>query len=59
MKNMLSKDREIKWNVEAKKSFNEVKLPLTHAPVLASLGYTKCFIIFSFASEHTIAAVLM
>ena len=56
---MLSKDREIKWNVEAKKSFNEVKLPLTHAPVLASLGYTKCFIIFSFASEHTIAAVLM
>jgi len=32
---------------------------LTKAPVLISLDFTKDFIIFSFASEHTIAAVLL
>jgi hypothetical protein len=36
-----------------------VKHALTQAPVLISPDYTKDFYLFSFASEHTIAAVLL
>jgi hypothetical protein len=56
---MLKKDSEIKWTVEAKASFERVKKSISEAPVLASPDYTKEFLIFSFASEHTIAVVLL
>jgi hypothetical protein len=56
---MLKKDNEIKWNSEAKASFEQVKKAISEAPVLASPHYTKEFLIFSFASEHTITAVLL
>lgn len=56
---MLKRDSEIKWNAKAKRSFIDVNEDLTHAPIFISLDYTKVFIIFSFASEHTIAAVLL
>jgi hypothetical protein len=36
-----------------------VKHALTQAPVLISPDYTKDFYLFSFASEHTIAGVLL
>ena len=36
-----------------------VKLALTQAPVLISPDFSKDFLIFSFASEHTVAAVLL
>jgi len=57
--NMLKKDSVVKWTEEALTSFNLVKLALSSAPVLISLDYTQDFILFSFASEHTMAAVLM
>lgn len=41
------------------KSFNLVKYALSTTPVLISHDYTQDFIIFSFASKHTMAAVLM
>jgi hypothetical protein len=56
---MLRKGNEIKWNLEAKKSFEDIKVVLTKAPVLASLDFTKYFLPFSFASEHTIVGVLL
>jgi len=56
---MLKKDSQIKWTEEAVKSFNLVKLALSSAPTLISPDYTQDFILFSFASEHTLAAVLM
>ena len=56
---MLKKDNEIKWNSEAKASFEQVKKDISEAPVLSSPHYTKEFLIFSFASEHTIIAVLL
>ena len=59
MTNMLKKDNSVKWINDAMKSFNLVKLALTTTPVLVSPDYTSDFIIFSFASEHTLAAVLM
>jgi hypothetical protein len=57
--NMLNKGNQIKWNPEARKSFEDIKVALTKAPVLASPNFEKDFILFSFASEHTIAGVLL
>jgi len=57
--NMLKKDNDVKWFEEARKSFHAIKLALTTTPVLISLDYSIDFIIFSFASKHTMAAVLM
>ena len=56
---MLKKDNAVKWTEEAVKSFNLVNLALSSASVLISPDYTQDFILFSFASEHTMAVVLM
>ena len=57
--NMLKKDSRVKWTEDAVKSFDFVKLALSSALVLISPDYDQDFILFSFASEHTMAAVLM
>ena len=56
---MLRKDNEIKWTIVARKSFSDIKKALTEAPILINPDFTKDFQIFSFASEHTIARVLL
>src|ERR1700722_17743659 len=56
---MLKKDVKIKWDSESRQSFEQVKRALTEAPVLISPDFTKDFYLFSFASEHTIATVLL
>ena len=56
---MLKKDSTIKWTVEVKKSFEDIKLAFTKTPVLISPKFDRDFILFSFASEHTIAALLL
>ena len=56
---VLKKDSEVKWTTEAKESFVHIKRVISEAPVLASPDYLKEFLIFSFASEHTITAVLL
>ena len=57
--NMLKKEQGVKWTLEAKTSFELVKQALTKTPVLISPNFSKDFYIFSFASEHTIAVVLL
>eukprot|EP00253_Pinus_taeda_P016796 PITA_16796 len=59
LNNMLKKDSKVKWTVEAKQAFEEIKNSLTRTPILTSPRFDRDFIIFSFASEHTIAAVLL
>ena len=56
---MLRKDNGIKWTIEAKQSFVDIKKALTEAPVLIIPNFTKKIMIFSFASEHTVAGVLL
>jgi len=56
---MLKKKNEVKWSREAKESFQPVKKSIGQALVLTSPDYTKEFLIFSFASEYTIAVVLL
>ena len=56
---MLKKDNTFQWSKEAKQSFVSIKQALSKALVLVSPNFGKDFIIFSFASEHTIAGVLL
>jgi hypothetical protein len=56
---MLRKGHEIKWTSEPRESFVQIKKALTEAPVLVSPNYSKDFLIFSFASCDTVAAVLL
>jgi hypothetical protein len=56
---MLRKGNEVKWNVEPRESFNQIKKALTEAPMLISPDYSKDFLIFSFASFDTVATVLL
>ena len=56
---MLKKDSRVNWMTEAKASFVHIKKFISEALVLASPDYLKYFLIFSFASKHTIAIVLL
>jgi hypothetical protein len=56
---MLRKGDEIKWNVESRNSFDQIKKALTKALVLISPDYSKDFLIFSFVSFDTVANVLL
>ena len=49
----------VKWIVEAKQAFEEIKMALTKTLVLTSPNFDRDFIIFSFASENTISVVLL
>ncbi len=59
LNNMLKKDSKVKWIIENKQAFEEIKKTLTQTPVLTSPNFDKDFIIFSFASEHTIVVVFL
>eukprot|EP00253_Pinus_taeda_P010492 PITA_10492 len=52
-------DAKVKWTIEAKQAFEEIKIALTKTLVLTSPRFDRDFIIFSFASKNTIAAVLL
>jgi hypothetical protein len=56
---MLRKGNEVKWTTESRESFFQIKKALIEAPVLISPDYSKYFLIFSFASCDTVAAVLL
>jgi hypothetical protein len=56
---MLRKGHEMKWIAESKGSFDQINKALTEAPVLISPNYSKEFLIFSFTSDDSIAAVLL
>eukprot|EP00253_Pinus_taeda_P028554 PITA_28554 len=59
LRNMLKKYAKVRWSLETKQAFESIKTALTQTPVLTSPQFDKDFIIFSFASEHTIATVLL
>jgi len=57
--NMLKSDSEENWSEDARKSFNQIKIGLSYAPILISPDYTMDFIILSFSFEHTLAVILI
>jgi len=56
---MLRKESEVKWTKEARDAFENIKKEIMTSPVLISPNFDKDFYIFSFASNDTIAAVLL
>ena len=56
---MLKKASELRWTDAARKSFEFIKKAIMEAHTLRNPYYNKEFHIFSFASEDTIAAVLL
>jgi hypothetical protein len=56
---ILRKGNEVKWIVEPRESFNQIKKALTKAPVFINPNYSKDFLIFSFASWDTVAIFLL
>ena len=56
---MLKKGSELKWNGESSISFQKIKQAIEDAPMLRALDYDKPMHIFSFASFHTIAVILL
>ena len=59
MQALLKKNAKFVWTNEGREAFGSIKNAITRSPVLVSLDYTKDFMIFSFASEDTIAGVLL
>ncbi|XP_057849103.1 uncharacterized protein LOC131060024 [Cryptomeria japonica] len=56
---MLKKGATMDWAADALDAFVAIKRAITEAPVLISPDFTKPFLIFSFASLHTVAAVFL
>ena len=56
---MMKKHNEVKWSQESQEAFARIKNAFAEAPVLAGPDYAKPFMIFSFASPHTITGVLL
>jgi hypothetical protein len=56
---MPRKGKEVKWALEARNYFDQIKQAMTEAPVLINPDYSKEFMIFSFASLDTLATVLL
>jgi len=56
---MLKKGSEIKWADATRRSFESIKRAIMEAPTLTSPNYSKEFHIFSFASNDTLATVLL
>jgi hypothetical protein len=56
---MLRKGNEVKWTIEARDSFDQIKKALTKAPVLINPDYSKEFMIFFFSSFDTLDVVLL
>ncbi len=59
IQSFLKKDVKFLWKDDGQKVFQEIKGAIVIAPILVSPDYSKDFMIFSFASEDTIASVLL
>ena len=59
LQKLLKKDAKFEWTDEGKFAFKSIKNAISMSPVLISPDYSKEFQIFSFASEDTIASVLL
>lgn len=56
---MMKPQESFKWNKEGKKTFEDIKKSIAKAPTLVSPDFNKDFIMYCYASEHTLSAVLV
>lgn len=55
---MMSEKEVFRWNGDGKKEFKEIKRSIALAPTLVTPDFKKNFIIFYYASEHTMSDIL-
>ena len=56
---MMNGNQAFKWSNVGKRAFEDVKGVIAKAHVLVNPDYTKEFIIYCYASEHTLSTILM
>jgi hypothetical protein len=56
---MLNKGEKMDWTIKALNEFISIKRDIKEAPILKSLDCSKPFQFCSFASYHTIVAVML
>jgi hypothetical protein len=56
---ILRKGNEVKWTVESRNSFDQIKKALTKAPMFINHDYSKELSIFCFSSSDTLVVVLL
>jgi len=56
---LLKKDQKFEWTPKIQKVFIEIMQAITTTLVLVSLDFDKEFILYSFASNETIASILI
>jgi hypothetical protein len=55
---LLKKGHDFIWDDTANKAFEDLKLALTHTPLLFPLDYSRYYFLYLAASDSTIAMVL-
>ena len=55
---MIKKDFNFKWKKERREAFENIKEAIAKAPTLQSLNFNNEFILYRFASDHSIVVVL-
>ncbi|XP_059064237.1 uncharacterized protein LOC131856454 [Cryptomeria japonica] len=55
----MSEKEAFKWNEAGRKAFKEIKKEIAHAPTLVNPDFNKDFIIYCYASEHTMSGILV
>ena len=55
---MVNQNALFKWTEIEKSAFRKIKTAVAHAPSLKSLDFDKGFILYTFASDDSLAAVL-
>lgn len=58
MLDMMSEKRPFRWQEEGKKAFEDIKIAIASAPMLVSPNFEKDFIIYCYASEHSLSSIL-
>ena len=58
LRNMIKKDSSFSWGDREKKSFINIREAIAKAPALVSPDFRKDFILYTFASDISYAAVL-
>ena len=58
LQEMIKKDAKFQWMNERKETFKKIKEAIVEDPTLWSLNFDRDFILYTFALDHLIAAML-
>ena len=58
LQNMIKKNSSFKWGIDEHEAFNLIKQAIINDPSLATPNFSESFILYTFASEESYAAIL-